>query len=143
MSLPRVLVPGRTYMITSRCSERRFFLGLDRETSYAFIALAAQKSGVTVTDGTVWCWGNNKFGQLGNGSTTDSLVPVEVHGITSAVAISTDFSGSPYFAYACAVLRDGTVQSGATARWEIARPPGRPCPFQSARIRDSRSTESP
>src|SRR3954470_15003053 len=51
MSLPRVIVPGRIYMITRRCSERRFFLRPDPETNNAFVyclALAAQKFGVKV-----------------------------------------------------------------------------------------------
>jgi putative transposase len=51
MSLPRAVVPGRTYLITRRCSERRFFLRPDPETNNAFIyclALAAQKYGVKV-----------------------------------------------------------------------------------------------
>src|SRR6185295_17696510 len=51
MSLPRAVVPGRTYMITRRCSERRFFLRPDPETNNAFIyclAIAAQKYGVKV-----------------------------------------------------------------------------------------------
>jgi hypothetical protein len=30
MSLPRAIVPGRRYMITRRCSERRFFMRPDR-----------------------------------------------------------------------------------------------------------------
>ena len=51
MSVPRAVVPGRTYMITRRCSERRFFLRPDQETNNAFIyclAVAAQKYGVKV-----------------------------------------------------------------------------------------------
>src|SRR6266536_2268807 len=51
MSLPRAIVPGQTYMITRRCSERRFFLRPDPETNNAFIyclALAAEKYGVKV-----------------------------------------------------------------------------------------------
>src|SRR3954463_8911379 len=51
MSLPRAVVPGRTYMVTRRCSERRFFLRPDPETNNAFIyclAVAAQKYGVRV-----------------------------------------------------------------------------------------------
>jgi putative transposase len=51
MSLPRAVVPGRSYMITRRCSERRFFLRPDPETNNAFIyclALAAERYGVKV-----------------------------------------------------------------------------------------------
>jgi|GEM_PF-7060271 hypothetical protein len=47
MSLPRAIVPGRRYMITRRCSERRFFMRPDRETNNAFIyclAFAARKA---------------------------------------------------------------------------------------------------
>ena len=35
MSLPREVLPGRTYMITRRCSERRFLLRPDYETKDA------------------------------------------------------------------------------------------------------------
>jgi REP element-mobilizing transposase RayT len=51
MSLPREVIPGRTYMITRRCSERRFFLRPDHETNNAFIyclAMAAARTKVQV-----------------------------------------------------------------------------------------------
>jgi len=46
------------------------------------------------TDGTVWIWGYNGFGQLGQNDTTESNTPVEVHGaanvgfLNSVVALS-------------------------------------------------------
>jgi len=52
MTLPRQVVPGRDYMITRRCSERRFFLRPDKETNNAFIyclVLAATRAKVEVT----------------------------------------------------------------------------------------------
>jgi len=47
----RAIVPGRRYMITRRCSERRFFMRPDRETNNAFIyclALAARKASISI-----------------------------------------------------------------------------------------------
>ena len=40
-----------------------------------------------VSDGSVWCWGANNHGELGDGATTDSDVPVHVKGVSSALAV--------------------------------------------------------
>lgn len=34
------------------------------------------------TDGTVWTWGENKYGQLGDGTTVDKSAPIQVSGLT-------------------------------------------------------------
>src|SRR6266403_1885905 len=54
-------------------------------------------------DGTVRCWGRNSEGQLGNGTTTSSSVPVTVSGITPAAL-------APGAEHSCALFRDGTVR---------------------------------
>ena len=40
------------------------------------------------SDGTIWAWGWNGVGQLGDGTTVDRLRPVQVAGLRSATAIS-------------------------------------------------------
>jgi RHS repeat-associated protein len=55
------------------------------------------------SDGTVWAWGLNAYGQLGDGSTTDSDGPVEVSGLTGVTAIASGENHS------LAMKSDGTV----------------------------------
>ncbi|WP_164013759.1 RCC1 domain-containing protein [Pyxidicoccus trucidator] len=54
-------------------------------------------------DGTVWAWGFNNAGQLGDGSTTQRASPVQVSGLTGITAI---FAG---YTHSLAVGADGGV----------------------------------
>jgi cysteine-rich repeat protein len=56
------------------------------------------------TGGAVWCWGYNGYGQLGNGTTTDSSRPVPVLGLAGAVELTAGFN------HTCARLSDGTLR---------------------------------
>lgn len=42
---------------------------------------AGQTHACAIANGQVWCWGSNKFGQLGNGSTENEKAPVQVAGL--------------------------------------------------------------
>jgi alpha-tubulin suppressor-like RCC1 family protein len=44
------------------------------------ISMSSVHACALLADGGVSCWGNNASGQLGNGTTTNSLVPVSVSG---------------------------------------------------------------
>lgn len=50
------------------------------------IAVGADHACAQVEDGGVWCWGANDRGQLGDGTTTASAVPVRVIGLDGSAA---------------------------------------------------------
>lgn len=54
-------------------------------------------------DGTVWSWGANALGQLGDGTTTPSASPVQASGLTNVVAVAATYARS------FALKDDGTV----------------------------------
>src|SRR5215216_1533446 len=73
-----------------------------------FVKDVSAGSGFSVVlknDGTVWTWGNNQFGQLGNGTTTPftSNRPAQVPGLSGVTAISAGTTS------VIALKSDGTV----------------------------------
>ena len=73
-------------------------------SSVAAISAGDDAACALKTDGTVWCWGGNTYGQLGiNVRTQASNKAVKVQGISNAVAIA----AGTYFA--CASLSTGKV----------------------------------
>ncbi|MBM3274923.1 MAG: hypothetical protein FJZ00_07205, partial [Candidatus Sericytochromatia bacterium] len=57
------------------------------------------------SDGTVWNWGNNSYGQLGDGTVTQRTTPVKTSLITTAVEICAGDSHS------AALLANGTIMA--------------------------------
>ncbi len=69
------------------------------------IAIAAGfDQACALLSGGVECWGRNEFGQIGNGVTTTSLVPVAVPNLTGVTAIATGEATT------CALLSNGAVE---------------------------------
>jgi alpha-tubulin suppressor-like RCC1 family protein len=69
-----------------------------------------------LTGGTIKCWGDNYYGQLGDGTTTIRTSPVSVVGIpTTSGATATSISSSGM--HSCAVLTDGTIKCWGLNNW--------------------------
>ncbi len=62
-------------------------------------------------DSTVWAWGFNGDGELGNNTTTDSWVPVQVHGPGNVGHLTGITQISAGYAHVLALKFDGTVWS--------------------------------
>ncbi len=62
----------------------------------------ALSSCALVADGSLQCWGDNTYGQLGTGTNTSSLSPVAVSGLSQGALASVGGS------HACAIRGDGT-----------------------------------
>ena len=73
-------------------------------TGVTTVSVSALSACALTTGGAVQCWGENPYGQLGNGTTTSSTVPMPVTGLPSGV---TDLATGGESA--CALKADGSV----------------------------------
>jgi len=75
----------------------------------AIAATAWAGLAVLKEDGTVWDWGYNNFGQLGDDTTTDRWTPVQVTGAGGAGYLTGMKGVSAGFLHTVALKNDGTV----------------------------------
>ena len=105
-------------------------------TDATAIATGGYHSCALHEDGTISCWGDNEFAQLGNGQggyDSQSFVPVEIADITDATAVTT---GSEH---SCALHQDGTISCwGGNGHKQLGNGGGRSyVPVQVANITDA------
>jgi alpha-tubulin suppressor-like RCC1 family protein len=70
---------------------------------WAQVASGGQHSVARREDGTVWTWGKNDYGQLGDGTTANRQEPIQVNGLSQVIAVAAGKSHS------LAVKQDGAV----------------------------------
>lgn len=75
---------------------------------FKFVA-AGDSHGLAIkADGTIWSWGDNSYGQLGNGTTNSSTAPAQISGLTMMTAAA---AGN---LFSLAVKADGTAWGWGT-----------------------------
>jgi alpha-tubulin suppressor-like RCC1 family protein len=63
-------------------------------TGYSAISAGADYTLALKQDGTLWAWGDNSAGQLGDGTTTRRLIPIQIVGNFVSIAAGTRFSAA-------------------------------------------------
>ncbi len=88
-------------------------------TDVVAISSGRSHSLALLKDGTVRAWGENRWGEVGDGTTSNRDRPVPVQGVSNAIAISTGGDG-----FSAALLSDGTVMTwGNKANGALGRAP--------------------
>jgi len=104
-------------------------MGLGPGSGVNAVAMGGSHSLAVKSDGTLWAWGSNSVGQLGDGTFVNAITPVQVHNpagtgfLTGAVAVvaGSDYSlvledtTPPVLTTPTSVVVEATGPSGATA----------------------------
>jgi hypothetical protein len=62
-------------------------MGSVHAATVVHMATGSQNSAAVLSDGTLWTWGDNRYGQLGNGSTVSADKPVQIGNGFAQVAV--------------------------------------------------------
>ena len=85
-------------------------------TNWAQVSAGYNTSLAVKTDGTLWAWGRNNSGQLGDNTLITKSSPVQIGALTNWAQVSG--GGTPSVGYSLAVKTDGTLWAwGANNRF--------------------------
>ena len=77
---------------------------VDLATNWAEVGVSDNHACARRTDNTLWCWGRNRYWEVGNNSGSYQLSPLQI-GLAEWASISV----SPIEPYSCAIKTDGTL----------------------------------
>jgi alpha-tubulin suppressor-like RCC1 family protein len=113
-----------TFKLSVPREKFRLRQGIDNGVGFSAVASGGSHS-CTVISGTAYCWGRNASGQLGDGTTTDSLVPVAVNttGVLGGKTITAISAGTSHTcaiangaAYCWGLGTDGRLGNNSTSQ---------------------------
>lgn len=113
--------------LVERASVGTPFLPVPGSSDFTAVVTGEHHGLALHVNGTVWSWGDNKYGQLGDGTTVSRAEPRPVPGLKGVRGVAASWRQS------CALLPDGTVWAwGANAdgRTTFLRPDAIPEPFR-------------
>ncbi|WP_412033198.1 thrombospondin type-1 domain-containing protein [Nitratireductor aquimarinus] len=98
---------GTTLVMQTGGERQSQAIAKDLPVAASRVVTSGYHSCAIAVDSRVWCWGSNQFGQLGDGTTADSVEPVMVHGLEGVIDI--DVPNTEPAVYTCALKSDGSV----------------------------------
>lgn len=90
---------------------------IGNETNWRRISVGVDHTMAIKTDGTLWAWGNNDYGQLGNGKITPSGLPIQIGTDNDWDDIGAGFG------FSIGMKKNRSIWSwGAGSGWQLGQP---------------------